>query len=169
MLPLSLCAAYAVEAHAYSVVAACLMVRAGRSSMTPVPVYSVAEVRALLRSGQRAVALCKRTLPPQYYKNAEKILAEDSDLLAEQTARYPGQALLPALQQDVSAVVDTVRPSTLPLCSGCGTPAVYLRKCGGCKAASYCSRQCQLKHWKEGGHRQECARLAAASGCFMED
>jgi hypothetical protein len=50
------------------------MVRAGRSSMTPVPVYSVAEVRALLRSGQRAVVLCKRSLPPQYYKTAEKIL-----------------------------------------------------------------------------------------------
>ena len=30
--------------------------------MTPVPVYSVAEVRALLRSGQRAVALCTGAL-----------------------------------------------------------------------------------------------------------
>lgn len=31
----------------------------------------------------------------------------------------------------------------------------------GVQAVSYCSRACQVEHWKQGGHKAECARLAA--------
>lgn len=27
--------------------------------------------------------------------------------------------------------------------------------------AAYCSRECQLRHWREGGHKAECRRLVA--------
>ena len=30
-----------------------------------------------------------------------------------------------------------------------------------CKVVRYCSRECQLKHWKEGGHKKACPQLAA--------
>lgn len=46
-------------------------------------------------------------------------------------------------------------------CAGCGREALYLRLCSGCRSASYCSRECQRRHWREGGHKLRCAALAA--------
>jgi hypothetical protein len=43
---------------------------------------------------------------------------------------------------------------------------VKLSKCGGCHVAAYCSRDCQVKDWKGGGHKMACpsyARVADAS------
>jgi hypothetical protein len=36
-----------------------------------------------------------------------------------------------------------------------------LLKCGGCELARYCSKECQAKDWREGGHKQICKTLAA--------
>ncbi|OEU14537.1 hypothetical protein FRACYDRAFT_241084 [Fragilariopsis cylindrus CCMP1102] len=36
---------------------------------------------------------------------------------------------------------------------------VTLRKCDDCKMYHYCSVECQLTHWKEGEHRNECKHL----------
>ncbi|PRW56533.1 Zinc finger MYND domain-containing 10 [Chlorella sorokiniana] len=36
-----------------------------------------------------------------------------------------------------------------------------LKKCSKCSAVAYCSRECQVRHWQEGGHKAECSRLAA--------
>ncbi|PNH06024.1 hypothetical protein TSOC_007678 [Tetrabaena socialis] len=54
----------------------------------------------------------------------------------------------------------------------CGNPACHnfagpaegdlpLRKCSGCKAVRYCGAG-QGQHWREGGHKEACARLRAA-------
>ena len=46
----------------------------------------------------------------------------------------------------------------------CGGPACVktenLLACGGCSCIRYCSTRCQKSHWKNGGHRRECAHLA---------
>ena len=67
----------------------------------------------------------------------------------------------------VPAAIEADRPLTAPLpplkvCSwvGCGKelsadPDEWL-KCGRCKRAYYCDRSCQKRHWKQGGHKQEC-------------
>ena len=34
-----------------------------------------------------------------------------------------------------------------------------LLKCGGCRFAEYCSKECQVKDWKAGGHKKLCAAL----------
>ncbi len=37
--------------------------------------------------------------------------------------------------------------------------AEELKKCGACRVARYCSRECQEKHWKEGGHKRTCKAM----------
>ena len=32
-------------------------------------------------------------------------------------------------------------------------------RCGGCTVRWYCSKECQVLHWKRGGHKQECQAL----------
>jgi len=36
-----------------------------------------------------------------------------------------------------------------------------LKHCSRCKIPKYCSQECQIKHWKYGGHKAECARTVA--------
>lgn len=58
------------------------------------------------------------------------------------------------------------------VCAGCAVSRnrKEMRWCAQCRSVSYCSRECQKKHWKVGGHRKECKPLtkeapaSAASG-----
>ncbi|MCX5924811.1 MAG: ankyrin repeat domain-containing protein, partial [Candidatus Dependentiae bacterium] len=45
-------------------------------------------------------------------------------------------------------------------CSGPGCDKEGSQKCGKCKIASYCSKECQTAHWKTGGHKAVCLSLA---------
>ena len=33
------------------------------------------------------------------------------------------------------------------------------KRCGGCRMSWYCSTQCQIMDWKQGGHKQKCRAL----------
>ena len=48
----------------------------------------------------------------------------------------------------------------LRTCGGCGRAPedneTFLH-CSRCKVVSYCSKACQVNHWKKGGHKLECA------------
>ena len=33
------------------------------------------------------------------------------------------------------------------------------KRCGGCRVRWYCSKECQVLHWKRGGHKRECQAL----------
>ena len=48
------------------------------------------------------------------------------------------------------------------LCGACGATAAS-KQCGGCRQVWYCSKPCQLEHWKRGGHRAVC-RAARRAG-----
>jgi hypothetical protein len=45
------------------------------------------------------------------------------------------------------------------LCSNCAklpAPGTQLSRCSKCRSAQYCGRECQLEHWKAGGHKTAC-------------
>lgn len=51
---------------------------------------------------------------------------------------------------------DEMAPS---VCFKCGKEGVKLSKCSKCQVATYCSRDCQISHWKSGtggGHKFSC-------------
>jgi TPR repeat protein len=54
---------------------------------------------------------------------------------------------------------------TILCCSTCGKPKTPLRPlhpCKLCRTVQYCGRDCQVHHWKQGGHRRECKKLREA-------
>ena len=46
-----------------------------------------------------------------------------------------------------------------PCCAACGTTGAALKRCSGCRAAFFCSQECQLKSWAA-DHHKECSQLA---------
>jgi TPR repeat protein len=55
---------------------------------------------------------------------------------------------------------------TILCCSTCGKPKTPLRPlkpCKLCHTVQYCGRECQVQHWKQGGHRRECKKLREAA------
>ncbi|KLO16464.1 hypothetical protein SCHPADRAFT_926471 [Schizopora paradoxa] len=51
-------------------------------------------------------------------------------------------------------------------CGQCGKRDVKnnFQKCAGCLVMHYCSKDCQAKHWKEGGHRVTCKKISGSGG-----
>jgi hypothetical protein len=51
----------------------------------------------------------------------------------------------------------------VPACGSCDAEGAGTQVCQGCRLASYCSRACQIVHWKKGGHKAACPTMAAES------
>ena len=50
-------------------------------------------------------------------------------------------------------------------CDWCGelpSDHAKLKRCAACSSVSYCSRECQRKDWREGGHKRDCEVLKRA-------
>lgn len=71
----------------------------------------------------------------------------------------------PEPEVEGAAVVAVPEPTAVAAavtgCSWCGKAEGQgegggLLRCGRCKEARYCSRECQCRHWKQGGHRKDC-------------
>ncbi|KAK1745703.1 hypothetical protein QTG54_003627 [Skeletonema marinoi] len=50
-----------------------------------------------------------------------------------------------------------------PACDGCGSEYSGTMECTSCGSAFYCGRSCQVNHWKNGGHKDECPTLKERS------
>ena len=113
----------------------------------------------MLAVAKSAMAKCKPWVPSPTYGSWKKRILDLAMVVDEAAGRHPGEATVPAQRTrlDRNPIV------VCPKCSGCGEEASNLRKCSGCRAVAYYSRACQLRHWKEGGHKQQCVQLAAGS------
>ncbi|CAD6198270.1 unnamed protein product [Caenorhabditis auriculariae] len=49
-------------------------------------------------------------------------------------------------------------PNLRYMCNECGKHDGHLKACEGCYNAYFCSKDCQLSNWTNGGHRDECRR-----------
>ena len=55
------------------------------------------------------------------------------------------------------SLIESVLEYVKSHCSFCGNREGKLSLyCGRCLSAYYCNKTCQVKHWKAGGHKQEC-------------
>ncbi|PRW45639.1 hypothetical protein C2E21_5733 [Chlorella sorokiniana] len=126
-------------------------------------VAAAAEVSGLVQDSEASLALCKRWLPKPAFEFLGGQLADVKQLLQMAAVLNPDADQQPALPLPEGLAGTLSCDTPLPECSGCGQQSFQLKKCSRCKAAAYCSRDCQVKHWRE-GHKQECARLAAATG-----
>ena len=64
------------------------------------------------------------------------------------------------LRNQRQAAVPASQPSLSVTCANCGVAEAAgggaLKPCSRCKAVVYCGKECQAKHWKEGGHKAMC-------------
>jgi len=68
-----------------------------------------------------------------------------------QSAIYNEQSFL----RDDDYAMDSLIGAIFDLsCENCFSAPSY--QCSRCKTAGYCSSECQIAHWVDGGHHQEC-------------
>lgn len=120
---------------------------------------SAAAVRSMLTSAEEEFRLAKAWLPHMIAGMWKKEVSESRADIEEILAAQPGEEHELGYLEGQSHM----RFEGFPVCAACGRRALSVRKCAACRAVSYCSTECQRRHWKApGGHRRECAALAAS-------
>ena len=81
-------------------------------------------------------------------------------------AKESGKPLSPVQQVSIDflrIIQPHVEKKCLRWCAAClqAFPERNLDACGNCKEVGYCSKACQVVHWRDGGHKEECAKLKA--------
>ena len=112
------------------------------------------DAQAQQERAEQALRLCKPWLPRHAYRVYQHAFAQNQSNLHVAAAAAPGETLM-------LRMAGSLHTAPRVACTGCGRLSIQLRKCSARQVAAYCSRECQAKHWKEGGHRRECAQLAA--------
>jgi len=80
--------------------------------------------------------------------------------LPEKNSFYP--AVAPDYEDPAElAKLDVSHPVKQRMCNVCGFASSF--HCASCKLVSYCSKECQVLDWKEGGHRDVCKKKKQAS------
>ncbi len=101
---------------------------------------------------QSGIAMARDMLPLVHARLASLLARESGDPAAAAAARSLADQTLRAASAAVSEGTACVMPDYT--CAGCGKRAVGLRACARCRAAYYCSVQCQRVHWPQ--HKREC-------------
>ncbi|KUI58554.1 Zinc finger MYND domain-containing protein 10 [Cytospora mali] len=71
---------------------------------------------------------------------------------------------VPAAMERVLELGGKIKGHSCETCGGNGEDG--LKRCTGCERAGYCSKECQVKGWNEGGHKKDCRILRALNDIF---
>ncbi|EQC36735.1 hypothetical protein SDRG_06171 [Saprolegnia diclina VS20] len=100
-----------------------------------------------------------------------KLCDREPQVLALLTRLYPYFRLnFGANDEDVVewralVLTNDVATAELSHCAGCAAPRTGALACARCKCVAYCSKACQVRDWKEGGHKAACRQLSAQ--CYI--
>lgn len=133
----------------------------GGSSRTPSSRGDVSKLLELIESILNAVGIIALS------RKTNKALVECADTIRRKVSSIcldlgDNTSSVIKLAELVEAVLDKAKgtkgqeqPS---YCRGCmkDIPVDEVKWCSKCKRATYCSRECQVKDWREGGHKQAC-------------
>ncbi|KAL4440009.1 hypothetical protein ABPG75_003010 [Micractinium tetrahymenae] len=122
---------------------------------------ALARLDQLMESCSAWVKRCKPWLPAA---TMQQLVAIDRGL-QQQLVDLKSQMLRSPEEFDALHVAEAPDVE-VPKCSHCGVAAMHLRACSACKLTSYCSKSCQVAHWRApDGHKAECrAHVAAQQG-----
>jgi hypothetical protein len=85
-----------------------------------------------------------------------------------ETAAKAAAAMEAAARVDLRLLVNTAAPMAREgTCFTCGAASAATKKCAGCGHARYCSRECQVAHWRA-GHKDACGGHKEACGGHKE-
>ncbi|XP_045164376.2 uncharacterized protein LOC123528608 [Mercenaria mercenaria] len=75
-----------------------------------------------------------------------------------------------SLLHDAVIEIDSKKETSDVVCAQCKKPAGdsgALKRCGQCHVTMYCSRECQVAHWKQGDHKNNCEGYVIAKPVVM--
>ncbi|KAK0626881.1 hypothetical protein B0T14DRAFT_511249 [Immersiella caudata] len=113
--------------------------------------------RAGLKKGHTAVIPDGRQVPPK--EEGKRGFVSVEGARAGEVKGIPGP-----LEKVLRVALELrVREGEEGRCDVCAAAAedVKLKKCTGCKGASYCSKECQAAGWSKEGHKEACGIIRA--------
>ena len=132
--------------------------------------------QGVTKSIKKAIELCKQAADQghasaQFNLGCSYIQGDGVDQSNERAREWWIKAAVQDQEQALRMLqrLDKLEGRTTPTilcCSTCGKPKTPLRPlkpCKLCRTVQYCGRDCQMQHWKKGGHRRECKKLREAA------
>lgn len=114
-----------------------------------------------IMTGALAALFDRRTLSILPGLDIDRVLTIMKAVLPYAKLRYGEGAPYP---EALSRVIDKYSQCSSLICSNKGK----LARCGRCNSASYCSRSCQILHFKTQGHKTLCATIVASRNTLVD-
>jgi TPR repeat protein len=73
--------------------------------------------------------------------------------------KYIKQSVTEKFNKDHKEIVIEILSQLSSVCGGCHKKGDGFKYCSKCNCIYYCSVECQIKDWKENGHKEQCKKL----------
>ena len=119
------------------------------------PTYTVAAVRPWLEGARADLEEGRSWLPSVKFDSWNVQLSGAEALMAADLRRHGERGAAPIRRAGAPL------PKAVRTCASCGSTAVEMSRCGGCRGPFFCRRECQVAAWP--AHKAECRRAQAAA------